>query len=51
MEGVVLVKDRNLEKSEETNTLVEPTVGGTRMEFWFKDWATPGSQSREAKPG
>lgn len=36
MEGVVLVKDRNLEKSE-TSTMVEPAVGGTRVELWTKD--------------
>ncbi len=50
MEGVVLVKDRNLEKSG-TNTMVEPSVGGTREKLWPKDWATPRSRSMEVEPG
>lgn len=48
VEDVVLVKDRNLEELEETNTMVEPMVGGTRVELWPKDWAAPGSRSVEA---
>ncbi|RXN24383.1 restin-like protein [Labeo rohita] len=34
---MVLVKYRNREKSEETNTIVELTVGGTRVELWPKE--------------
>lgn len=38
VEGVELIKDRNL---EEISTMVEPTVGGTRVELWLKDWMKP----------
>lgn len=43
-----LVKDRNL---DEINTMVEPTVGETRMELWLKDCVNPRSQSMPEKPG
>lgn len=48
MEGMELVKDRNL---EEINTMVEPMVGGTRVELWLKDCVNPRSQSMLEKPG
>lgn len=37
MEGMELVKDRDLDESEETNTI----VGGTRVELWLKGCVDP----------
>lgn len=47
MEGMELVKDRDLDESEETNTI----VGGTRVELWLKGCVDPRIRSKDGEPG
>lgn len=46
-----LVKDRDLDESEETNTIVELMVGGTRVELWLKGCVDPRIRSKDGEPG
>lgn len=39
------------DESVKTNIMVEPMVGGARVESWLKGWVEPWGRSTEAEPG
>lgn len=43
--------DKDQEQEAARDTMVEPMVGGHRVELWLKGWVEPRDRSTEAEPG